>query len=152
MTKDKITVLFLCSHNTGRSQMAEGYLNFRYGDRYNAVSAGFKKSSINPCTVRVMAEIGVNIAAHRSKAVSEYMDETFDFSVILTRKPHGNDILYPVAKTPIYQEFRNPGLSKDPKGKFLPGSGWSGTILLHGLMHILALYSKSEFGTFIHKC
>jgi len=55
----KKTVLFICTHNSARSQMAEGYLRARYGDRYEAFSAGTEVSQIHPIAIEVMREIGV---------------------------------------------------------------------------------------------
>ena len=57
-------VLFLCTHNAARSQMAEGFVNARYGDHYEAYSAGIAPTGLHPCAVRVMAEEGIDISAH----------------------------------------------------------------------------------------
>jgi arsenate reductase len=56
----KRRVLFVCTHNAARSQMAEGYMNARYGDRYEAYSAGTWPGGLNPYAVRAMAEIGID--------------------------------------------------------------------------------------------
>ena len=88
--------------------MAEGYLNTRYGDRYDARSAGFRTSSLNPITVRVMAEIGVDTGTHYSKTYREFSDETFGYIVILTEYPY-DDLELPEATTCIHRPFADPG-------------------------------------------
>jgi len=109
MNTGKIKVLFICSHNAGRSQMAEGYLNARYGDRYDARSAGFRTSRINPTTIRVMAEIRIDIGTHYSKSLIEFKDETFDIIVILADSPYEHELPLPEAKTCFHRNFTDPG-------------------------------------------
>jgi arsenate reductase len=109
MDKEKIKVLFICSHNAGRSQMAEGYLNARYGDRYNARSAGFRTSRINTTTIKVMAEIGIDIRTQYSKVLIECKDETFDIIVILADSPYESECLLPEAKICVHRNFTDPG-------------------------------------------
>lgn len=72
-------VLFLCTHNSARSQMAEGFLRAMAGDRFEAGSAGTEKTSVNPLAIRVMAERGVDISAHASKLFSDL--ESWDYLV-----------------------------------------------------------------------
>lgn len=64
-------VLFVCTHNSARSQMAEGLLNHRYGGRYEAWSAGTEPRGVHPMAVEVMKEIGIDISHHTSKSVEE---------------------------------------------------------------------------------
>jgi len=76
MTQD---ILFVCNHNAGRSQMAEAYLNARYGGRYNAYSAGnYPSSSMNEYTVRVMEEAGIPMSGHAPKSLETFMNRQFD--------------------------------------------------------------------------
>jgi arsenate reductase (thioredoxin) len=70
---EKINVLFLCTGNSARSQMAEAFLR-RYGsDHFEAYSAGLEPKAINPLTIQVMAEIGYDLANQRSKGVQEFL-------------------------------------------------------------------------------
>ena len=75
------TVLFLCTHNSARSQMAEAFLNALCGDRFKAESAGITPTAINPYVARVMAEIGIPLTGHRSKSVTEFQGRTFNYVV-----------------------------------------------------------------------
>jgi len=69
----KTRVLFLCTGNTARSQMAEAFLRRYAGDRFEAYSAGLEPAEIHPYIYRVMEEIGIDLAGQRSKHVDEYM-------------------------------------------------------------------------------
>jgi arsenate reductase len=77
----KKKVLFLCTHNSARSQMAEGLLRAMYPDRYEAYSAGIAATSIDPRAMLVMKEIGIDISGQRSKTSSEFGDTIFDLAV-----------------------------------------------------------------------
>jgi len=79
--QEKKKVLFLCTHNSARSQMAEGLLRAMYRDRYEAYSAGVEATSVDPRAVRAMLEIGIDISAQRSKSSQEFQDVIFDVAV-----------------------------------------------------------------------
>ncbi len=79
----KKRVLFICRNNSGRSQMAEGILRHLYGDRYEAFSAGSEPKEINPLTVKVMEEMGVDMSGHESKSIMKFRGEEFDVVVTL---------------------------------------------------------------------
>ena len=74
-------VLFLCTGNSCRSQMAEGWLRHLAGDRFEVASAGTRPAGLHPGAVLVMGEAGVDIAGHRSKNVSEFLHQSFDFVI-----------------------------------------------------------------------
>ena len=74
-------VLFICTHNSARSHMAEKFMNALYADRYPAFSAGTEPSNRSPYAVRIMHEIGIDISDHRSKSVDEFMDQDLDYVV-----------------------------------------------------------------------
>lgn len=71
----KTKVLFLCTGNSARSQMAEAFVRRYAGDQFEAYSAGLEPKGINPYTMRVMREISLSLDGHRSKALSEYMGQ-----------------------------------------------------------------------------
>lgn len=68
-------VLFVCTHNSARSQMAEGLLNDRHGGRYEALSAGTNPQGVHPMAIEVMEEIGIDISHHTSKSVDAVLKE-----------------------------------------------------------------------------
>jgi len=71
-------VLFLCAHNSARSQMAEGLLRTLGGDRFEAFSAGTEATPVRPLAIRTMAELGIDISAQTSKTLDRYLKERFD--------------------------------------------------------------------------
>ncbi|HSH71058.1 MAG TPA: arsenate reductase ArsC [Deferrisomatales bacterium] len=77
----KRRVLFLCTGNSCRSQMAHGWLDHLAGDRYAVYSAGMETHGVNPRAVQVMAETGVDISHYTCNAVREYLDQSFDLLV-----------------------------------------------------------------------
>jgi len=81
MIESKKRVLFLCTHNSARSQMAEGLLRTLYGSHYEAYSAGINPTNLNPYAVEVMKEIGIDISSHRSKNIEEFQGMNFDYVV-----------------------------------------------------------------------
>ena len=80
--KTERKVLFLCVHNSARSQMAEGFLRHLYGDRYEAYSAGITPTQVNPYAIKAMAEVGIDISGQRSKSFREFSD--LDFDVVIS--------------------------------------------------------------------
>jgi len=84
--EEKKKVLFLCTHNSARSQMAEGLLRAMYPDRYEARSTGVIATSVDPRAIRAMAEIGIDISAQRSKTALEFCDTLFDLAVTVCDK------------------------------------------------------------------
>ncbi|MFH0849849.1 MAG: arsenate reductase ArsC [Candidatus Bathyarchaeota archaeon] len=101
------TVLFLCTHNSARSQMAETYLNKLYGDRYEAHSAGTHPTRISPHVVKVMAEDGIDLSGARSKSVEEYLDRDFDLVVTVCDSVREACPVFPGGEL-IYHSFRDP--------------------------------------------
>ncbi len=105
----KIRVLFLCTQNAGRSQMAEGYLRSRYGDRYEAFSAGTNPTAVSRKAIAVMREIGVDISGHRSKSLNDLAGEQMDLAVALCSNASGLCPFYPFAEKTIHRNFPDPG-------------------------------------------
>ena len=111
-TKKKQKVLFICTHNSARSHMAEGILNALHGDHYEAHSAGTKPSQINPQATRVMAEIGIDISGHSSKGVEPFLDE--EFEIVVTVCDHAKETcpFFPGGKKRIHRGFQDPAAMK----------------------------------------
>ena len=77
----KLRVLFVCTGNRARSQMAEGFLRHFAGDRFEVYSAGTVPKGLSPITVEVMREVGIDVSEHRSKSVEEFVGEDFDYVI-----------------------------------------------------------------------
>lgn len=76
-----LRVLFLCTANSARSQMAEGLLRALGGDRFEVASAGVEPGALHPLAVRAMAEIGVDISSHEAKSVDRFVGIEFDYVI-----------------------------------------------------------------------
>ena len=74
-------VLFLCTHNSARSQMAEGFLRAMAGDRFETGSAGTEKTPVNPLAIRVMAERGIDLGGHTSKVYADVALPSWDYLI-----------------------------------------------------------------------
>jgi arsenate reductase (thioredoxin) len=81
MTTGKQRAIFVCTHNSARSQMAEGMLRAWAGDRFEAFSAGTEATRVRPEAITVMQEIGIDIGAHTSKTLDPFMGESFDWLI-----------------------------------------------------------------------
>ena len=119
---DKKKVLFLCFHNSARSQMAEGLLRAMHGDKYEVYSAGVEASKVDPRAVKVMSEIGIDISSQRSKAMNEYKGILFDLAVTVCDKAKemcpicGVSLkapdTAPAAKEVIHRIFKDPAVAE----------------------------------------
>jgi len=104
----KTRVLFLCTHNSARSQMAEGFLSGLYGDRYEARSAGTEPSAVHPLAVRAMAEAGFDISGKASKSIDLFTDEHFDDVVTLCDAAAESCPYFPHADLITHRAFEDP--------------------------------------------
>ena len=101
-------ILFLCTGNSCRSQMAEGWAKKLKGDSIEAYSAGIEKHGLNPLAVKVMAEEGVDITGHRSKAVDELQGLSFDFVVTVCGHARESCPLFPGRAVVMHHGFDDP--------------------------------------------
>lgn len=100
-------VLFLCTHNSARSQMAEGMLRAWAGDHYEAHSAGGEATFVRPEAIQVMSELGIDISAHTSKAVSRYDGQDFDVAVTVCEDSSEACPYFP-ARHALHWSFEDP--------------------------------------------
>jgi len=77
----KKRVLFVCIHNSARSQMAEAFLNTVAGDRFTAESAGLERGTLNPVVVEAMRDINIDISQNKSNTVDEFSERTYDYVI-----------------------------------------------------------------------
>lgn len=106
-TKRRV-ILFICTHNSARSQMAEGFLRARYGDVFEVHSAGTEVRGVHPIAIAVMDEIGIDISTHRSKLIDEFFDRGADIVVTVCDSAHQVCPFFPGAKTLIHAGFPDP--------------------------------------------
>jgi len=106
--KSKLNVLFLCTGNSCRSQMAEGWARHLHGDALAAYSAGVQPTALNPDAVRVMAEAGVDISRQCSKHVDELAHIPFDYVVTVCDEAHESCPVFPGRAKMIYRRFDDP--------------------------------------------
>jgi arsenate reductase len=107
----KTRVLFVCTANAARSQMAEGLLRAKYGDRFEVFSAGTRQAKVSERAIAVMQEIGIDISHHRSKTLAEYSGVSFDLAITLCDNAHASCPLVPSAKKTIHHGFLDPHLT-----------------------------------------
>jgi arsenate reductase (thioredoxin) len=105
---NKERVLFLCTGNSCRSQMAEGLLRDMAGDRFDVQSAGVNPTGVNPLTVRVMAEIGIDISGQRSKPVEEMAGQRFDYVITVCDSAREACPVFPGAAKQLHWSFEDP--------------------------------------------
>lgn len=104
----KKNVLFLCTGNSCRSQMAEGLAKYYYGDKINFYSAGTEKHGLNPRAVEVMKEIGIDISNHYSKTVDDLSGVIFDFVYTVCGHANENCPYFPGKAKVIHVGFDDP--------------------------------------------
>lgn len=105
---DRHRVLFLCTHNSARSQMAEGLLRARGGDAYQAFSAGTEATAVRPEAILVMAELGIDITAQQSKTMDRYLGDPFDWVVTVCDRARESCPVFPGAKHSLHWDFDDP--------------------------------------------
>jgi len=101
-------VLFVCTGNSARSQMAEGLLRHEAGSRFDVFSAGTHPTQVRPEAVAVMHEIGVDISRHRSKSIDEFAGQEFDY--VITVCDHANETcpVFPGHARRLHWSFEDP--------------------------------------------
>lgn len=104
----RVRILFLCTGNSCRSQMAEGWARHLKPGVIEAYSAGIETHGLNPLAVHIMAEAGVDISGHTSKNVSELMDIPFDYVITVCNHAHESCPLFPGKAKVFHAGFDDP--------------------------------------------
>lgn len=104
----KKRVLFLCTGNSARSQMAEGLLRHLAGDRFDVFSAGTRPVGLKPNAVKAMREVGIDISAHHSKSVEEFTGEQFDYVVTVCDSARESCPIFPGPGKRLHESFEDP--------------------------------------------
>ncbi len=107
----KEKVLFICTHNSARSQIAEAFLRYFKGEKYEVYSAGTEPSVVNPYAIRVMAELGISMKNHFSKGVERFLNMEIDY--VVTVCDHAKEVCpyFPGGKKYIHKSFEDPSAS-----------------------------------------
>jgi arsenate reductase len=105
------TVLFVCTHNASRSQMAEGFLRHLGGDAFDVYSAGTEPGELHPLAVAVMAEEGIDISGQRAKSVDEFVQQPFDYVITLCDDAKETCPFFPKAAVRLHWSFPDPSVA-----------------------------------------
>jgi arsenate reductase len=103
----KKTILFICTHNSARSQLGEGLVNYYFGDQWEASSAGTEKTFVKPLAIEAMAEAGIDISHHSSKTIDAFKGQQFDVVVTVCDSARESCPFFPGKKV-IHHSFVDP--------------------------------------------
>ena len=109
----KKKVLFICTHNAARSQMAEGFIRALYDDRYEAYSVGTEPTRVDPCAITVMQDVGIDISTYRSKGLEEFDGQQFDYIVTLCADAQESCPIFIGGQTYLHHAFDDPAHVKE---------------------------------------
>jgi len=106
MTKQRL--LFLCTGNSCRSQMAEGLLTNLAGDRFEAFSAGTQPTQVNPRAIKAMGELAIDISNHKSQSVEIFLDQKFDYVITVCDAARETCPVFPNSKKSLHWSLEDP--------------------------------------------
>jgi len=109
---EKIKVLFLCTHNSARSQMAEGLLRHLAGERFEVMSAGTVATQVRPLAVRAMDELGIDISSHESTNMARYLGEPFDYVITVCDEANEACPFFPHAAQRLHWSLPDPAAAE----------------------------------------
>jgi arsenate reductase (thioredoxin) len=105
---NKQRVLFLCTHNSARSQMAEAFLRSLAGDRFEVASAGTEPTRVHALAIRAMAEVGIELDGHTSKVVDEFADQSWDYVITVCDAANEACPVFPKTASRLHRRFVDP--------------------------------------------
>jgi arsenate reductase len=108
MIDTKLRVLFLCTHNSARSQMAEALLRHHGGDRVEVYSAGSEPGRVHPLAIQAMAESGIDITDTESKSLNQFIGEDFDYVITVCDRANESCPVFPGDPKRIHWSFEDP--------------------------------------------
>jgi arsenate reductase len=111
----KPRVLFLCTHNSCRSQMAEGLLRHLAGQNFEVFSAGADATELNPDAIEVMREIGIDISGQHSKDASQFLPQRFTYVVTVCDRAKERCPIFPGAIWTLHWPFDDPASAQGPR-------------------------------------
>src|SRR5215207_5607455 len=110
---EKERVLFLCTHNSARSQMAEGMLRHLAGDRFEAMSAGTEATHVRPLAVRVMDEVGIDVSGQGSKTLERYLGQPLDYVITVCDEAKEASPFFPGARQRLHWSLPDPAAAAE---------------------------------------
>jgi len=102
------SILFVCTHNSARSQIAEGLVNHYYGKEWIAYSAGTEKTKVKPLAIAAMADAGIDILHHTSKTFEQFLDRKLDYVVTVCDNANETCPYFPGAGQRVHAGFEDP--------------------------------------------
>ena len=105
---NKQKILFICTHNSARSQMAEGFLRELYGNKFDAYSAGTHPSCVNPFAIEVMKEKNIDLSHHTSKSIDQFREMKFDYVITVCDGAREACPVFPNGKKLLHKQFEDP--------------------------------------------
>jgi thioredoxin type arsenate reductase len=142
----RIRVLFLCTHNSARSQMAEGLLRQLGGERFDVASAGTQPSQVHPLAIEAMKKLGVDISGHRSKPLEELVDQTFDYVVTVCDSANEACPIFPRAPERIHWSIQDPSTVTGTKAARLAAFHRAAEELSIRIRHLVAVIERERSG------
>lgn len=109
---DKKRILFVCTQNSARSQMAEGLMRSMYGDCYEVFSAGTNPCQVNSFAIAAMDKINIDIRDHRSKSIDEYEGQVMDYVVTVCDSARETCPYFPGGRTVLHHSFNDPAAAR----------------------------------------
>ena len=104
----KPRVLFLCTHNSARSQIAEGFLRALAGERFEVASAGTEATRVHPLAIRAMKEVGIDLSGHTSKTIDALLGQPWDYVITVCDSANEQCPVFPTQTTHIHWSFEDP--------------------------------------------
>ncbi len=108
-------VLFLCTHNSARSQMAEGLLRSMAGDRFEVASAGTEATRVHPLAVKAMAEVDVDVSRHASKRLDQFLAQPWDYVITVCDAANEACPVFPKETGRLHWSFPDPSRATGPE-------------------------------------
>lgn len=116
---NKQRVLFVCTHNSARSQMAEGFLRSMAGDRFEVASAGTEATRVHPLAKKAMAEVGIDLSGHISRTVDQFLDLPWDYVITVCDTANEKCPIFPKQTSRLHWSFADPSRATGPEDERL---------------------------------
>lgn len=139
-------VLFLCTHNSARSQMAEGILRDLGGDRFEVASAGTQPSRVHPLAIKAMSKRRIDISGHRSKHMDELVDQPFDYVITVCDNASETCPVFPGAPERIHWSIPDPSAVEGTEKERLAAFERAATDLLTRIRYFVTFAQRADAG------